>query len=281
MTDETIVAVYDTATRADAAIRDLEAAGIPSNAITREPSTAGSMAGGSGRQVREPGFWSSIFGGEPDHGTAVYDRSIASGSHVLTVRAPEARVAQVIDMLERHNPVDIDDQATGHGFGGTGRTATTTEQMPGTTEAGLRRERSMPTHEGEEAIALAEEQINVSKRLVNRGTTRIRRFAVETPVEENVTLRSERVSVERRPVSGDARVADADFADKTIEVTESDEEAVVGKTARVREEVVVRRDVADRVETVRDTVRREDVEITNDRKLGDSPARGAVAPGGR
>jgi uncharacterized protein (TIGR02271 family) len=124
-------------------------------------------------------------------------------------------------------------------------------------------------------------KINVSKRLVNRGTTRIRRYAVETPVEENVTLRSERVSVERRPVSGDARVADADFADKTIEVSESDEEAVVGKTARVREEVVVRKDVADRVETVRDTVRREDVEITNDGKRENSRTRGAVAPGGR
>jgi uncharacterized protein (TIGR02271 family) len=281
MTDETIVAVYDTATRADAAIRDLEAAGIPSGAITREPSAAGSMSGGPGRPVREQGFWSSMFGSEPDHGTAAYDRSVASGSHVVTVRAPEARVAHVIDILERHSPVDIDDHTTDPGFGGTGRTTTTTDQTRGMTEAGAVPGRGMRTHEGEEAIPLAEERINVSKRLVNRGTTRIRRFAVETPVEENVTLRSERVSVERRPVSGDAQVADADFADKTIEVTESDEEAVVGKTARVREEVVVRKDVADRVETVRDTVRREDVEITNDGNRDNSPARGAVAPGGR
>ena len=58
-----------------------------------------------------------------------------------------------------------------------------------------------------------------------------------------------------RPVSG------ADFADRTIEVTETGEEAVVGKTARVREEVSIRKDASDRTETVRDTVRREDVEI--------------------
>ena len=116
----------------------------------------------------------------------------------------------------------------------------------------------------EETLQLSEEQIQVGKRLVNRGTTRIRRFVVETPVEENVTLHSERVSVERRPVTGDARVTDADFTDKTIEVTERDEEAVVGKTARVKEEVVVRKDAADRVETVHDTVRREDVEIVKD-----------------
>ena len=37
MTEETIVAVYDTVARADAAVRDLEAAGVPSSAITPEP----------------------------------------------------------------------------------------------------------------------------------------------------------------------------------------------------------------------------------------------------
>ena len=66
-------------------------------------------------------------------------------------------------------------------------------------------------------------------------------------------------------------------------MTETDEEPVVGKTARVKEEVVVRKEAADRVETVRDKVRREDVEITNDdrtptdtgspAKLDRSPAR--------
>jgi stress response protein YsnF len=63
----------------------------------------------------------------------------------------------------------------------------------------------------------------------------------------------------------DARpITDADFTDKVIEVTETDEEAVVSKTARVREEVVVRKDETERAETVRDTVRREDVEITKE-----------------
>jgi uncharacterized protein (TIGR02271 family) len=125
-------------------------------------------------------------------------------------------------------------------------------------------------------IPLAEEQIDVGKRLVNRGTTRIRRFVVEKPVQENVTLHDERVSVERRPVTGDTRVSDADFTDRTIEVTETSEEAIVSKTARVREEVVVRKDVADRVETVRDTVRREDVEITKDAGNGTVAGRGPV-----
>ena len=116
----------------------------------------------------------------------------------------------------------------------------------------------------EEVLALSEEQLTVGKRLINRGTTRVRRFVVETPVEEAVTLHSENVSIERRPVAPGTNPANVDFKDMTVEVTETDEEAVVAKRAQVREEVVINKSATDRVETVRDTVRREDVEITKD-----------------
>jgi uncharacterized protein (TIGR02271 family) len=291
MNEETIVAVFDTAAHADAAVRDLEGANVPASAISRHPSTTGTAATTTGAP-RETGFWSSLFGGEPDHGTTVYDRSVESGSHVVTVKVSDHHIDNVTSILERHNPVDIDERAASYGLGGIGTgsavtgsagtgsvgtgsvgtgsvgtgnigtTTTTTRETIGT-EAGVGAPNTA-LHGNEERLQLSEEQLQVGKRLVNRGTTRIRRFVVETPVEENVTLHSERVSVERRPVTGDARVANADFTDRTIEVTETDEEAVVGKTARVREEVVVRKDVADRVETVRDAVRHEDVEITKD-----------------
>jgi stress response protein YsnF len=51
-------------------------------------------------------------------------------------------------------------------------------------------------------------------------------------------------------------------------VAGTDEEAVVGKTARVKEEIVVHKEATDRVETVRDTVRRQDVEIERDDSTG-------------
>jgi uncharacterized protein (TIGR02271 family) len=269
MTDETIVAVYDTAAHADAAVQDLQAGNVPPSAITRHPSGTGvpSESTRSG-----PGFWSSLFGGEPDHDTAVYDRSVESGSHVVSVRVPEAHVSGVVSILDRHNPIDIDERATGYGLGAVGTTTTMAREPLGAAA------RDTAPQGGEERLQLAEEQLSVGKRLVNRGTTRIRRFVVETPVEESVTLHSERVSVERRPVAGEARVADADFTDKVIEVTETDEEAVVAKTARVKEEVVIRKDVAERVETVRDTVRREDVEITNDGTVEAERTQGAGPP---
>ena len=62
----------------------------------------------------------------------------------------------------------------------------------------------------------------------------------------------------RRPIT------DADFTDKVVEMTETSEEAVVSKAARVREEVVIHKEATERTETVRDTVRREDVEITKE-----------------
>ena len=51
------------------------------------------------------------------------------------------------------------------------------------------------------------------------------------------------------------------FREGTIEMTETAEEAVVSKRARVVEEVVISKDGRDRTETVRDTVRRTDVDV--------------------
>ncbi|CAO3406141.1 YsnF/AvaK domain-containing protein [Azospirillum largimobile] len=130
------------------------------------------------------------------------------------------------------------------------------------------------TSEREEQIPVVEEQVNIGKRTVERGGVRVRSYVVETPVEEQVRLRDETVTVERRPggmVEGSAEVPADAFRERTIEVTETDEEAVVSKTAHVRETVVVRKDVEERAQSVRDTVRRTEVEIedTRDESLRD------------
>ncbi len=57
---------------------------------------------------------------------------------------------------------------------------------------------------------------------------------------------------------------------------EIDEEAVVGKTARVVEEVGIRKDATERTETIRDTVRSTKVDIEDGRTVGTS----AVGVGG-
>lgn len=267
MTDETIVAIFDTDAQADAAVRDLREANVPADAISRHARKApGTVAAGP---AQETGFWASLFGGAPDHDAAVYDRSLESGSTVVTVRTPAQHAAMVSEILETHGPADIDERASGYGLSGTTtNTATTpvtaapvTSTREGAAGMAAANEGGNGGGSGGGSIQLSEEQLQVGKRAVNRGTTRVRRFVVETPVEEQVSLRDETVTVERRAVTGDHPVTDADFTGKTVEMTEVDEEAVVGKTARVTEEVVLRKDATERVETVRDTVRREDVEI--------------------
>jgi hypothetical protein len=117
----------------------------------------------------------------------------------------------------------------------------------------------------EEVIPLGEEVLEVSKRTENRGTAKIRRYVVETPVEQQVTLQSERVVVERRRPVTDKATGDV-LTEVTVEVVETEEVPVVKKHIRLREEVVVRTVRSQRVETVKETVRRDEVEIRNPRK---------------
>jgi len=118
----------------------------------------------------------------------------------------------------------------------------------------------------EEVIPLGEEVLEVSKRTENRGTVRIRRYVVETPVEKQVTLQSERVVVERRKPAED-QVTGEILTEVTVEVVETAEVPVINKRARLREEIVVRTEHAQHVETVRDTVRRDEVDIQQPGKI--------------
>jgi stress response protein YsnF len=85
----------------------------------------------------------------------------------------------------------------------------------------------------------------------------------ERPVEEKVNLREQRVLVERRPVDRPATGADLSDQDRVLEVRTIAEEPVVAKSARVVEEVEIGRDSSEHTETIRDTVRRKDVEVEN------------------
>ncbi len=262
MTEQTLVAVYDTEAHAAAAIADLKAANIPADAIGHH-AKAGSMPSTSRTEpvaAREQGFWSSLFGSEPDHDTSVYDRSIDSGSTVVTVRVPAERFEHVSAILEQHDPIDLEERAAQYAPAGVSATRTTTTAGSSATPGMSTRETAAlaPT---DGSLQLSEETLSVGKRAVSGGTTRIRRYVVETPVEKSVTLQTEKVSLERRPVTDGRTVNDAGFSDKTIEMTETSEEAVVSKIARVKEEVSLRKEVTERVETVKDTVRRDEVEI--------------------
>ncbi|MBY0336898.1 MAG: YsnF/AvaK domain-containing protein [Acetobacteraceae bacterium] len=116
----------------------------------------------------------------------------------------------------------------------------------------------------DEAIPVVEERLRVGKREVTHGRVRVRTYVVETPVEEQVRLREEHVRVDRHAVDRPVTDADRLFRERTVEATETSEEAVIAKEARVTEELRLQKEASERTETVRDTVRRTEVEVDND-----------------
>ena len=98
-------------------------------------------------------------------------------------------------------------------------------------------------------------------------------------MQEQVTLRDENVSVERRPVDRPLTGTEDAFRERTIEAEERREEAVVNKQARVKEEVVVRKDAQQRTETVSDKVRRTEVEIDDQTRTKPGSRKGERAAG--
>ena len=268
MASETIVAVFDTAAHAEAAIADLVAHGIPSGSIEHyaqnDQSVGTTTTGGDVSTTQHKGLWAWLTGeGETtSQHHDLYDQSIQSGSTVVTVISDGVNVDKIYSVLETHSPVDLDERHSEYSASGaygaaagttTGLTTgmnTTAAPTVGTAATGT-----------EEVLSLSEESLQVGKREVDRGTTRVRRYVVERPIEEQIRLRNETVSVFRRPVTAGATVGSDAFTDRVITMNETDEEAVVAKSAHVVEEVVVQKAVEERVETVRDTLRREEVEI--------------------
>jgi len=268
MDAQTIVAVYDTAAHAESAVRDLKAANVPASDISQHTKNGGAAPGISPAlmgPVAVLEFWTTLFGGRPNHDTTVYDRSIDSGSTVVTVRVQAEQADRAAAILEQHNPIDLEERAAQYDA-----TETTRERTAAAPPRAAATE--------DETLRLAEEKLSVGKRAVSGGTTRVRRYVVETPVEESVALRTEKVSLDRRPVTDVRPVADADFSEKTIEMSETSEEAVVAKAARVKEEVRLRKEAGQHIETVRDTVRRDEVEIEQVPGVRTSRTAGAVNP---
>lgn len=132
-----------------------------------------------------------------------------------------------------------------------------------TTSTSLRDEKMIGrTRDEEAAIPVVEEELAIGKRTVETGGVRVEKEVTARPVEEDVTLHEERVTVDRRPVDRPVGAEDLRaFENQTVEMREMAEEAVVEKRARVVEEVVVGKEARERTEHISDTVRRSDVRV--------------------
>ena len=271
----TITAMFDSRADAEAAKERLKASNVDTDHIhVHDKSSAGYREQGYSTH-QDRGMWDSIKNAFlPDEDRHTYEEGVRRGGAVLTADVDEDDVARAVQVLEEAGSVDVDDRAGqwrqsgwayqaggdmagGAALGGFG------DRDTGARDAGSQ----------EEVIPVVEEQLVVGKRDVSRGGVRVRSYVTETPVHEQVRLRNERVNVERRPVDRELSGSDDAFRERTIDMTATGEEAVVGKTARVVEEVVVSKSADERVEQIDETVRRTDVEI--DRDEGTDVSRGS------
>jgi uncharacterized protein (TIGR02271 family) len=158
--------------------------------------------------------------------------------------------------------------------------AASTGNLQGSAQTGsaltgsMQRDTAAARDTGSTAIPVVQEQLKVGKREVQRGGVRVFSRVVETPVNESIGLREEHVNVERRPVNEPISGMDSTaFKEQSIEVRETAEEAVVEKSARVVEEVMVNKEVTQREQQIRDTVRHTEVEVE---QLGAGTARSSM-----
>ena len=257
MTDRTITALYDSKAAADAAKNRLTAMGVSGGDVDIHDQASADTAGDN------KGFLASLKGMFGDHEDShAYAEGVRRGHFLLTAKVDEAKAPTAIQALEMSGAVDFDrSQESWKKEGWTAPTAAPTTGM------------AAARTDGETAIPIVEERLVVGKREVDRGGVRVRSYVVESPVSEQVTLLEENVDVQRRAVDRPLTDADDAFRERSIEMTETGEEAVVGKEAHVTEEVSIRKDVGQRTEEVRDTVRHTEVEVERTDGARDAPKR--------
>ena len=173
MAFETLVAVYDTAAHADAAVRALKAAGFHESDISvfdGERLKAGKAA--LSANVKETGLWNRLFGTDVyQHEAAIYGQTIQDGGVVISLRVPESEVAHASAVLDIHRPVDVHDRAVTLGVAPAAHVEAVQDKIESVPLAAVQNVAVSPKLAAAqpEVLRLAEEQLQVGKELAEIG----------------------------------------------------------------------------------------------------------------
>jgi uncharacterized protein (TIGR02271 family) len=259
MKNHDLIAFYPSRDMAEQARDELLNAGFDRDDV-KVYANDGSNTGG--------GFWDNLkeaFGFVDEQDKALYAEAARRGASAVAVSLDddEGPTSQrALPIIQRFHPIDLDQQAaTWRKEGWTGYQPSQQQTRTQTQQRATGAATTQNIKEGTTAIPIVQEELRVGKRRVEKGGVRIYNRVVQQPVEEKVHLREERVQVERRPVDRPATEADKAFQERAVQATAMKEEAVVDKKARVVEEVRLTKDAQERTETVRDNVRRTDVQV--------------------
>lgn len=249
---KSIVGLFNTQNEAQAAQQALQQAGLSRDQVVVVEQPFAQLA------------TSLQSAGVHEQDAQLYSQGVQGGGSLVVAQAvADADAERTASIVDQHNTVDISRRATNYQRVSLDRTSTDANAY------------SNLYHGNEIVIPIIQEELIVGKQEVERGGVRVNVGVEEVPVQEQVTLREEHVQVQRRSV--DRPAGEADLAPQgTIEVRESAEQAIVSKEARVVEEITVSKDVEQHTETIRDTVRRTEVDVeqvpgsTNVRSVNDT-----------
>lgn len=259
---QTVFGIFDTADEAQNAVKQLLNNGFNHDVID----VRAQRSTDSGNRNRDrndsddssiSNFFSNLFGGDNDE-SRTYSEVARRGS-VVTVHATSKDEAdRAARILDEYGAVDANERGRKYRTEGTRGTGQTGEAKT------------------QGSIPVVEEKMEIGKREVETGGVRVRSRIIERPVEEKLRLREEHIDVDRRKVDRPATDADLkNFKEGTTEVTEHAEKPVVNKEARVVEEVNLNKETKERTQTIRDSVRKQDVDVkkTNTNKDRESDRR--------
>jgi stress response protein YsnF len=253
----TITAMFNSRSEAESAREQLQSIGADARIIDQAGSSSSDTTGSS--STDGGGFWDSVkdfFGAQDDY--AGYEEGVRRGAFLLCANVSEDQADRACDILDSSGAIDLDRHE--QDLRSSGWSGGQAERLGETTDTA---ERGRVVQE--ERIPIVEEQLKVGKREFERGGARVRSYIEEKPVHDSVNLREEHVEVERRPVDQRIDPSDLDKNDllqeREIEMRETAEEPIIGKEARVKEEVVVKKTAEEHQQQVDDTIRRTNVEV--------------------
>jgi uncharacterized protein (TIGR02271 family) len=308
MNNQTVVGVFDSNDDARRAVGELQTAGFSREHVdvaSRSANSSGNISSdsnhvnSSGTMVEgaadraaegvEEGtsaigrFFRNLFTDDDDTANR-YTHVAERSNSIVTVHADsDERAHEAARIMDRMGAVDVDERSAQYGYGSNMNMGSTNMNSNMSTDRmDYDRDRTDNT---EQSMKVMEENLEVGKREIETGGARLRSRVVSRPVEEAVRLREERVFVDRQRVDRPATDADFEtFKEGTVEMREKAEVPVVRKEARVVEEVRLGKEVTEREETVRDTVRKTEVDVEKFDDDSDTMRRrndqGSYNPGG-
>lgn len=224
----TVLCLFHTHQQAQQALQELQNSEIPASSIKV-----------LGDGIDSPG-WSGLQAlGLPEKDVTLLSEGLRTGGTVVVVSGEEALTEKAEAIFGRHQASEIDQKITDD------KAAPLTSMR-----------------DGAEVIPIMQEELAVGKRQVQRGGVRLYTRVVEKPIEETITLREEHATIERHRV--DRPISEADLEAlriQSFEVTETAEVPVIQKSARVVEEVLLKKELSERTERISDSLRKTEVTV--------------------